>query len=49
MENPADYDIDKDMGEEDADETRIGKINLTDKSPSRKTLRDIWEILSARR
>lgn len=26
MENPADYDIDKDMGEDEVDETKIGKI-----------------------
>lgn len=26
MENPADYDIDKDMGDEDVDETKIGNI-----------------------
>jgi len=25
MENPADYDIDKDMGDEEVDETKIGK------------------------
>lgn len=25
MENPADYDIDKDMGEDEVDEARIGK------------------------
>ena len=24
MENPADYDIDKDMGDEEVDETKIG-------------------------
>jgi len=26
MENPADYDIDKDMGDEEVDETKIGNI-----------------------
>lgn len=27
MENPADYDIDKDMGEDEVDEAKIGKYN----------------------
>lgn len=27
MENPADYDIDKDMGEDEVDETKIGEYN----------------------
>lgn len=27
MENPADYDIDKDMGDEDVDETKIGSTS----------------------
>lgn len=26
MENPADYDIDKDMADEEVDETKIGNI-----------------------
>lgn len=26
MENPADYDIDKDMGDEDVDENKIGNM-----------------------
>lgn len=26
MENPADYDIDKDMGDEEVDEAKIGNI-----------------------
>lgn len=26
MENPADYDIDKDMGDEEVDEAKIGNV-----------------------
>lgn len=28
MENPADYDVDKDMGDEDPDENTIGICNI---------------------
>lgn len=31
MENPADYDINKDLGDEDVDETKIGKTKNRNK------------------